>query len=572
MNRMEGAQRMWLLGILALSLLLNVWGIGWGVPERWHPDEVTQRAENMVGTPTLNPHFFVYGGLHHYFIAALAVLPVKVPNKFLCLMGYAAQSTLVVILSRLLSALLGTGVVFLTFLIGQELFDPRAGLFAAALLATSMLLVNLSHFATVDVPSLFWFTLSCVLAIRVFRGGSGRSYLLAGLCSGVAAAVKYVGGLAFIVLIAAHFLGGSKTHRLLVGALLMGAVGFILGNPVLLFAPFEFAEGFVAEMVFASARGLGLSRAFLPLIFQLKEAMGVPLFLLSLAGLVHGVRLLASRKNRASILLALSMMLPYYFVVGSMRGPRAGPLLGPLPPLRYTLPIMPFLLLLAGKMLSDLVDARRRYTAHVARAGFAVALSYSIAYSASADLKFTYDSRYAARAWLLDNVQPGAVVETTSYGPTVPRDKYVVVERPHDNQVADVAASVGTSALRLQTMVEDLEGWLTRAGLRTRNEHYVSWYEKALLHYEEETSTFDVGTQGLESRAPDVLVVSDLYAGRFRDRSSAEGAFFSDLSSGRTSYRKIAEFHYELPSWLDPPAEFVDPKIAVYSQKLTGRN
>lgn len=564
-------QSAWPLTILMLSLLMNAWGIGWGLPQRWHPDELTQRAENMVGEPSLNPHYFAYGSFHYYLIAAFAVLPVKLPNKFLSLMDYDTQSTLVVVLSRLLSALLGTGIVLLTFLIGERLFDRRTGLFAAAMLAASMILVNLSHFATVDVPSLFWFTLSCLMATQVFRGGGRVSYFLAGLCSGLAAGVKYVGGLSFLVLVAAHFLARSKRHRLLAAAFLLTAVGFVLGNPVVLFAPLEFAEGFVAESIFNSLRGVGLPRAFLPLIFELKDALGLPVFLLSVAGGAYAVRLLASKESRASVLLVLSMMLPYYFAMGSMRGPRAGPLLLPQPPLRYTLPMLPFLLLLTAKMLSDLVAVRRRDVRGVARAISVAAICYSIAYAACVDLEFTHDSRYAAREWLLKNVAAGTSIEATSYGPSIPGDKYEVVERPHDNGVADVAAAVSESKRyrRFQAMTATLQVWLEKVGFQRRGDGYVPWHRKALARYAQETSVFDTSVQGLESRAPDILVASDLYFVRFQDRSSAEGRFFSDLFSGKSSYQKVAKFHYELPWWLDPPAEFVNPKIYVYSRKAS---
>ena len=86
--------------ILAFSIVINTWGIDWGLPERWHPDELTQRAENMVGGPSLNPHYFAYGSFHYYLIAAFAVLPIKLPNKILHLMDYDTQSTVVVVLSR----------------------------------------------------------------------------------------------------------------------------------------------------------------------------------------------------------------------------------------------------------------------------------------------------------------------------------------------------------------------------------------------------------------------------------------------------------------------------------------
>ena len=495
------------------------------------------------------------------------MLPVKLPAKLLHLMDYDTQTTVVVTASRLLSVLMGTGVVLLTFLIGERLFDRRTGLLAAALLATSMILVNLSHFATADVPSLFWSTLCCLMATDVFLAGRRRSYLLAGLFAGLAAAVKYIGGLSFIAVVVAHFLAGrsDRRDRLLLGAALAAAGGFVLGNPVLLFAPLEFVQGFVAESVFNSLRGAGLPRAFLPLVGQLEGAVGLPLFLLLLAAAAYALRLLAARRTRASVILILSMMLPYYLVMGSMRGPRAGPLLLPVPPLRYALPLVPFLAILAGAMLADLLAAPARNTRRLALPLFAVVFVYSAAYSAAADFRFARDSRYAAGRWLIENVAPGATIETTSYGPTIPHDRYTVVERPHDNEVAQVAALVGEDQgyQRFERMLVDLG---RRFGPDGQEDRYVPWYRKAMLRYREETTVFDVSIHGLESRRPDALVASDLYFLRFRGQSGPEAVFFRDLLSGKSEYKEMAEFHDRLPAWLDPSPEFVDPTIYLLSR------
>ena len=108
--------------ILCVSLALNVWGISWGLPVIWHPDETTQRAVTMFDSGTLNHHHFVYGSLHYYQVILFAVLPAKALNKVFSL-GSTTQTTVVIALSRVLSALLGTGVVFLVYLLAKELFD-----------------------------------------------------------------------------------------------------------------------------------------------------------------------------------------------------------------------------------------------------------------------------------------------------------------------------------------------------------------------------------------------------------------------------------------------------------------
>ena len=58
--------------------------------------------------------------------------------------------------------------------------------------------------------------------------------------------------------------------------------------------------------------------------------------------------------------------------------------------------------------------------------------------------------------------------------------------------------------------------------------------------------TFDPSVEGLQARAPDLLIVSSFYYDRFADDpTSPDGRFFARLFAGETSYRQVAEFHYE---------------------------
>ena len=64
-----GLTREWvrwaLVGLIVLGAGLRVWGITFGLPYLYHPDEPlgVSVAINMVKTGDLNPHFFGYGSL-----------------------------------------------------------------------------------------------------------------------------------------------------------------------------------------------------------------------------------------------------------------------------------------------------------------------------------------------------------------------------------------------------------------------------------------------------------------------------------------------------------------------------
>ena len=66
-------------------------------------------------------------------------------------------STLVIV-SRIISAFMGVGVVVAIFLTARVLFDDNvAAFFSGLAIASSMLFVFYSHLGNLDIPCTFWF-------------------------------------------------------------------------------------------------------------------------------------------------------------------------------------------------------------------------------------------------------------------------------------------------------------------------------------------------------------------------------------------------------------------------------
>jgi len=67
----------WLLiGVTLLAISLRIWGINFGLPYLYHPDEPVgvRIAQRMFKTGDLNPHFYHWPSLTFY-INALAYIP-----------------------------------------------------------------------------------------------------------------------------------------------------------------------------------------------------------------------------------------------------------------------------------------------------------------------------------------------------------------------------------------------------------------------------------------------------------------------------------------------------------------
>lgn len=513
----------------------------------------------MARDRTLNPHSFVYGGLHYYLTLGITLPSYLVSTVFTS--DQLVHKTVVYIAARSVTALLGAGCVLLTFLLGRVLFNVTSGLIAALCLALTMGFVNIAHFATVDIPMLFWMLLSFVMAALVLRRGDRRFYVAAGLCAGLAAATKYVGGVALLSLVAAYLLQpGRRDHVGLLWGALASAAAFVAGNPSLLLWSCEFLEGFVIDNAFNTwfrqdPDAVPLVRPLL----QLYEVLGPALALLVGAALIYAARLLLHREWWRSVALIGSMFVPYLLLINNVHYAT----------IRHVLPLAPPLLLLVGKMMADLLAARNRLGTGAGVAAGLAAMLYSGAYSLSAGLQFTSDARIQAARWIDENVPIGSTVEITPYSPIVPADRFVVIRRPKRHVVDAAIETLGQSPVyrALHPLYDRYEPWAERVGLCAfRERHYVGWFEASLA--KEDTLDFDRSLAGLERRRPDFLVVSSLYYSWFEHaRPMVETALFADVLSGHSAYREVATFKYRWLPWLDPELEFVNPTIRIFRRQ-----
>jgi hypothetical protein len=101
-----------------------------------------------------------------------------------------------------------------------------------------------------------------------------------------------------------------------------------------------------------------------------------------------------------------------------------------------------------------------------------------------------------------------------------------------------------------------------------RARHYLGWYERAEAGASADLISFDPSIEGLEARAPDLLVISSFYYELFLDDPTGpNGYFFKQLFEGGGSYRQVAEFHYEWLPWLDPDVEFINPTVRIFQKQ-----
>src|SRR6266550_3610299 len=183
-------------GLFVVASGLRLWGINFGLPALYRPDEdVTVGRAMGILHGVLNPHFADWP--HLYFYVAAAWLA---PFRLLGLVSDPASGYLGV---RVLDALLGSLTVLLVFEFARRAYGWLAGFFGAAALAVAFLHVRDSHFGTLDIP----LSLACVaamyIAYRTLQSTGSRPMLINGIILGVAASLKYNGAIVFAAMAAA---------------------------------------------------------------------------------------------------------------------------------------------------------------------------------------------------------------------------------------------------------------------------------------------------------------------------------------------------------------------------------
>ncbi|MCC7370422.1 MAG: glycosyltransferase family 39 protein [Chloroflexi bacterium] len=235
-----------LLLILLFAGGLRLYNVNWDDGHHLHPDErfmaIVASAIRFPANPldyfdtrrsTLNP----YNNKQEAFAYGMAPLFVA---RFVADRLDMASYDNVSFVGRWLSALSDVGTVLLVFLIGRMLYSSAVGLVAAALLATTVTHIQLSHFFAVDTFLAFATTLAIYAAYRVWLRGGYLNVILLGFACGLALSTKLSAALlAPVVLLAVAIPSpGERTRRTIseMAVLLMicGLVSFLtyrVGEP-----------------------------------------------------------------------------------------------------------------------------------------------------------------------------------------------------------------------------------------------------------------------------------------------------------------------------------------------------
>ncbi len=496
-----------LAAVLAVAAVARLAGINFGFPHlNCRPDEgaVVSIAGGMYNGD-LNPHFFNYPALFMLAVAA-AFLMWNAGG-----LGVTATTTFRI--ARYLSAAAGIASVLMLFRIGLRLFGHTAALAAAALLSLAFLHVRDSHFGVTDVPMTFMVLVAFLFIVRLAESGGTRDLVAAGVTSGLATSTKYNAALIALPLLLAILTDPSGIRRPGYAPLRRAALCIsIMAAAFLLSSPYSLLDfrRFLADFTFESrhltqGHGVIVGRGWSHhLMSSLRYGVGSPILVTGLAGF----GLLLWRDPRKGSLVAL-FPVSYYLVLGSGYTVFA----------RYMLPVVPFLCLSAGYVVTE---AARWLAARLRRpelapilvtAGVVGLLWPSVQSVVAFDQLMTLDdNRLLARRWVERHFPKGTTIaQLGSEGSRVYLHDIEKVVYPRARfrrrDVRPDLVVVPSSPLRLvprdlrgmeQILAQDYELGFARAGVGSHPENIYDWQDDFYLPL--------TGFEGIERPGPNLKI------------------------------------------------------------------
>jgi len=407
-----------LCAILLLGLALRVWGLGYGLPHVYNPDEVSifSRALSLGGPKGLDPGNFVYPSLFLYVLAAsvgtlygVERIAGRVSSLSDFTRTFWQDPTAAYLVGRSVSVAAGVATIAATYFLARRIADRATARIAALLMAVAYFPVRDSHMIKHDVAVAFAAAVVVLAAWKLRARGRDRDYAVAGGLAGMSLALHYYAGLLVIPVAVAQAqrAGGIGAafwrHRGPWIAALLFVATFALLSPYVLI-DFRTAVADITsndQVLFARTQAIypyfdaGLQQAYL----MATQGAGVFMTLAALAGVVLIAR---SLSRDAALLLAfpfaLSLMLLHTWPYGRLQNA-----------------LYPFAAVTAGFAI---VRAGRR-TARPSIAVVAltaVCAAQPLFYDIVLDRLFTrVDTRTEAADWIASHVPAGAGIAIDVY-------------------------------------------------------------------------------------------------------------------------------------------------------------
>ena len=549
---------------LMLGLVALFWGVWWGWPTSFDQHDPTPTAIRMLWDRTLDPGLRYWGAFGYQEALLLAVMPVAALNKILGL-DFETVKPVMYLMTRLLWALQATAMLLLAYALARDLFrDRRAGVLAMYSLALAPGFVAWAHIPQLDLPHGFWYAVAAMLTASGWRQARPGLLFGAAVAAGLAAGVKYVGGIVVLApMLAIFFLrppGRALSLSILLGATALGV--FMLTTPLATGAPLQWIPEYLADVLANGHREMDAPLALWTMPGAMANMLGPALALLLVISLVLFLVPGKPRGELQAWAIMAALLVPYYLSLSWQH----------VATVRYVIPLSVPLVVLLGTLVSRGLSGQG--AAGVLRLGVVAAAAVQLVLVTALVIGFSTDTRTALVAWMEEHAGIGAVVETTLnhrpyfVGPT----SFTERGRPHfQAETAQMHANVvqdeGSATRRLMdTMIELLD---------MDHESVLTWVDKERRWLNKLGPTYDTSVQGPLARGVDYVVINRNTAQFYvldwpgvDPQSPHEKDFLNAVLNETGPYRRVARFEPVVPAWLRYPRELwfnLSPPIDVFA-------
>ena len=434
--------RIVLIFIVALAAIIRFYGLDFGLPFNYHPDEVPKfnAIMRMREAGDLNPRYFLHPSLLLYSTYGMNSLLRVVFD-----LG-ANWSDSLLFSGRVVSATAGTLSVALCGLIAFTIWGRLAGLLAALFLSFAPLHVTVSRYVKEDALLTFFVLLSVYLLVQAVRKDKPWLLLIAGFVAGLSAGVKYTGAVTGSLILLSPWLksGNIKPDirylKFAIRAMFFVPLGFLISTPYALLDLDTFLRGFSYEKNHMQEGHGGVIDAWSQLWMYhfvrsiLPGFQTIPL-LIALLGI--GAFLRRNYYWGWFIICALMIFyLPAEFVKAK-----------PAPqPERYIVPCLPFLSIAAAALLARFFAISRGVDRYILILLILLSPAFSVFRSVTLASEIKTDTRDIMRNWIEKNIPAGShiLVDWKAYAPVLDDLNLKVEYLPQE----EIIPSLGIKKLR----------------------------------------------------------------------------------------------------------------------------
>ena len=380
-----------------------------GAFHHFHPDETTLVQTALNPIDPFSPRLTSYGLLPVYLLRGVLKF-----NRIVMGWEFGNQDSTesvryVYLTARTLAALVSCLTLCLVWLLGHRWFGELTGLLAALVVAVAPLAIQAAHFYTVDGLFALLVLAALLCLLQALEGDDRRWWLLTGLLTGLAGTVRLAGLSVGAVVLAGLLIYHRRRLRTALTSsvwlaglaallVLLALQPYLVTDWELLFQS-RSASDFSYSMKVAQGEALTtwslVDVHTVPYLHHWVHlwplGVGWPLTVLFCFGIVYGLCTVDRRKG----LLLLWAGIHFALIGGLLTKP-----------IRYLLPLLPFLAVLTADLCVWLVHSPRFVRMRkLAIAILAAVLVYSATYGfAFAGLYVQEDSRIEAARWIEDQI------------------------------------------------------------------------------------------------------------------------------------------------------------------------